>query len=131
MSVLLERQFLFTKLVAKFVEECFLRGYACKLRETGLFEKRRSRLRVPFKDGVHSGTKSKYGGLHYMQLATDVDLFVWVPETGQWRYITSTDHPAWQAMGEFWVSLDPLCRWGGNFSRKDGNHISVTYQERA
>ena len=131
MSELLSRQFLFTRLLGRFIEEVYLRGYACKLRDVGLYEKRRSRLRVPFKDGVHSGTNSKYGGLHYMQLAGDVDLFVQVPETGEWRYVTSTDHPAWQALGEFWAGLDPLCRWGGNFKRTDGNHLSVTIGGRA
>lgn len=131
MSQLLDRQFLFTKFLAQFVLEVYSRGHACKLRDVGLYEKRKSRMGIPFKDGVHSGTGSKYGGLHYMQLAGDVDLFVWVPESGQWRYITSTDHPAWQSLGEFWEGIDPLCRWGGRFTRKDGNHLSVTYQGRA
>lgn len=130
MSELLDRQFLFTRLLGRFIDEVYLRGYACKLRDAGLFEKRRSRLRVPFKDGVHSGSNSRRGGLHYMQLASDVDLFVQA-ENGAWKYIADTDHWAWQALGEFWVGLDPLCRWGGNFQRKDGNHLSVTYQGRA
>jgi hypothetical protein len=131
MSVLLERQFLFTKLLARFVLEVYARGHACKLRDLGLFEKRKSRWKVPFWDGMHSGTNTEFGGLHYMQLASDVDLFVWVAEGGNWRYITSTDHPAWQSLGEFWEGLDPHCRWGGRFTRADGNHLSVTYQGRA
>jgi hypothetical protein len=131
MSVLLDRQFLFTRLLARWIEECFLRGYAVKLRETGLLEKRKSRLKIPFKDGVHSSPASQFGGLHYLQLATDADLFTQVPETGAWRYVSSTDHPAWQAMGEHWESLDPLCRWGGRFTHADGNHLSITYRGRA
>jgi hypothetical protein len=133
-SELLDRQFLFTKLLARFLQEVFSRGHACKLRETGLLWNRSSKVvgaRVRFKDAVHSTPQSQYGGLHYMQLATDVDLFVWQPDSGSWDYIRDTEHSAWQSMGEFWESLDPLCKWGGRFKNPDGNHISVTYKGRA
>lgn len=134
MSALLDRQFLFTKLLAKWIDEVYRKGYAVKLRETGLFEERKGlgrdgEVRL-YWDKVHSGTSSKAGGCHYLQLATDVDLFVQVAG-GSWQYITDTEHPAWVAMGEFWESLDPLCRWGGRFSHKDGNHLSITYDGRA
>lgn len=131
MSKLLDRQFLFTKMLAKFVLEVYSRGHACKLRETGLLWNRKATSKERFQDAVHSTPRSKYGGLHYMQLATDVDLFVWQGDSGRWKYVTSTDHPAWQSLGEYWESLDDLCRWGGRFQHKDGNHISMTYRGRA
>lgn len=31
-------------------------------------------------------------------------------------------------LGEYWESLDPLCTWGGRFSKPDGNHFSVTFR---
>jgi len=29
-------------------------------------------------------------------------------------------------LGEYWESLDPLCRWGGRFN--DGNHYSIEHE---
>ena len=131
MSELLNSQFLFSKLLAKFVLEVFNRGYACKLREVGLLWNRKSTDKDRFQDAVHSTPRSKFGGLHYMQLAADVDLFIWQPDRGTWDYVTDSEHPAWQSLGEYWESLDDLCRWGGRFRLIDGNHISVTYRGRA
>jgi len=68
------------------------------------------------KDGLKHMPKS----LHYEGLAIDIDLF----KNG--IYLTSTeDH---QSFGEFWEGLHPDCRWGGRF--RDGNHYSLTYQDR-
>lgn len=58
--------------------------------------------------------------LHYIRLAQDLNLFV------DGSYITG-NHPAWHAIGQFWCGLHEDCRWGGNFSSKDYNHVSVTH----
>ena len=58
--------------------------------------------------------------LHGLRLAIDLHLF----RNG--KYLTrSEDH---QALGEYWESLHPLCRWGGRFD--DGNHYSITHGGR-
>lgn len=60
---------------------------------------------------------------HYIKLAADLNLF----KDGV--YLTKTeDH---EIFGEYWKSLDDLCRWGGDFTRKDGNHYSLFHQGRA
>lgn len=60
------------------------------------------------------------GSLHYQGLAVDIDLF-----DANNNYLTSTE--AHKEFGEFWKSLHPDCRWGGDFSKPDGNHYSVTF----
>lgn len=76
--------------------------------------------RVRVKDLVHLD-----GGVHYLGTGADWQLFV----DGHW--ITDSDHPAWVAAGEHWEQMHPDCRWGGRFTRRDGNHISVTFNGMA
>lgn len=55
-------------------------------------------------------------GNHPKRLAIDLMLFI----DGQWQQ----DTEAYKPLGEFWESLNPLNRWGGNFSKlKDGVHF--------
>lgn len=57
---------------------------------------------------------------HYIRLAQDFNLFK------QGKYLSKTeDH---KALGEYWESLAPDCRWGGRFS--DGNHYSLEHEGR-
>ena len=57
--------------------------------------------------------------LHKLRLAADLHLF------RDGLYLTETeDH---RVLGEFWESLHPLCRWGGRFSKPDGNHYSMEH----
>ena len=61
--------------------------------------------------------------LHLDKLAIDLQLFV------NGAYQTETE--AYKPLGDFWKTLNPLCRWGGDFtSRKDGNHFSLTHEGR-
>lgn len=53
---------------------------------------------------------------HYSRLAIDLNLFK------EGAYLRDTeDH---RPLGEYWLSLDPMCSWGGTFNRRDGNHYS-------
>lgn len=58
--------------------------------------------------------------LHTERLAVDFNLFI------KGEYAMNTD--AYKPMGEYWESLDPLCRWGGRFKKPDGNHFSITHE---
>lgn len=67
---------------------------------------------------AHDGHKEN--SFHYDKLAGDLNLF----KDG--KYLTETnDH---RFLGEYWKTLDPECTWGGDFSRKDGNHYSYGEQ---
>lgn len=58
--------------------------------------------------------------LHTKRLAIDLNLFL--------DGVYQTDSEAYRALGEHWKTLHPLCRFGGDFSRQDGNHFSLEYQ---
>ena len=58
--------------------------------------------------------------LHGMRLAVDWNLF----KDGV--YLTDSD--SHRQFGTFWKTLHPLNRWGGDFSRPDGNHYSMTHE---
>lgn len=57
--------------------------------------------------------------LHALGLAVDLSLFV----DGDFR----VDREAYEPLGTFWKSLDPLCRWGGDFTRPDSDHFSLEH----
>ena len=100
MSELFNKRKLFTSLIPQLLNKMMEDGY------------------VPLigKDGL----KHMKGSLHYDGLAMDIDLFK------DNVYLTGTeDH---RVFGEFWEGLHPDTRWGGRF--KDGNHYSLTYQNR-
>ena len=68
------------------------------------------------------GLKHMKGSLHFEGLAIDIDL------TKDGNYLGKTeDH---KHFGEFWKSLGSDFCWGGDFSKPDGNHYSVTYGGR-
>lgn len=63
------------------------------------------------------------GSMHYLKLAGDINLF----RDGE--FLTRTlDH---KFSGEKWKTRHPLCRWGGDFRKKDGNHYSLTHNGSA
>lgn len=63
--------------------------------------------------------------LHELKLAVDLNLFI--------GGVFQTSQEAYQPMGEYWKTLDPLNRWGGDFLAKDGSpkpdsdHFSMEY----
>lgn len=57
---------------------------------------------------------------HYNRLAIDLNLF----DDGV--YVTGR-HPVFGMLGDYWKSLHPLCRWGGDFASKDFNHFSIEH----
>ena len=72
-------------------------------------------------DGDYDGPHKK-GGAHYLGTGCDLNLYV----EGLW--ISDGSHPIWQTIGRRWKALNPLCRWGGDFLKRDSNHISLEFQ---
>ena len=66
---------------------------------------------------VWAHDRHKDNSNHYIKLAVDINLFK------DDKYLMDTaDH---KQFGEYWESLDPLCKWGGFFS--DGGHYSLEH----
>jgi hypothetical protein len=97
-----EKQRLFASLIPRLIDHIIGQGYEVTLGDA--YAKPRSPLE-------HSEKSA-----HYDRLAIDLNLF----KSGV--YLTSSeDH---KPFGDFWKSLHPLCTWGGNFKKPDGNHYS-------
>lgn len=95
-----EMQRLFMKLLPRLIDKIYMDGYECSGGD--LWSK--------------PGYKAhKVDSNHYDRLAIDINLF----KDG----VYLTDTMAHKPFGEFWESLHPLCKWGGNW--KDGNHYSL------
>lgn len=109
-----QKQRLFTKLVGQLITWSYTNGFELTFSET---------YRTPEQAAANAAAgKGISRSLHLVRLAVDLNLFV----NGEYR-TGSEDH---RPLGEFWVSLHPLCRWGGNFSRPDGNHYSLEHEGR-
>lgn len=63
---------------------------------------------------AHATTGHIKNSQHYKRLAIDLNLFI------DGVYQTTTE--AHNELGEWWENQHQRARWGGNFTRKDGNH---------
>jgi hypothetical protein len=107
-----EAQQKFTVDIAKLVLFAESQGYALTYGDA---------YRSPKAHGA-MGEQGPYGrakSAHKQRLAVDFNLFV----GGVW----ATDTEAHRPLGEYWKSLDPMNRWGGDFDDPDGNHYSREY----
>jgi hypothetical protein len=99
-TTLRQQRCLFTALIAKLITECNVyRSYELALAPT--------REHMP-------------NSLHYIGLAQDIDLYI--------DGVYQKDSAAHQWIGARWKSMHPLCRWGGDFAKPDGNHYSMEWQ---
>lgn len=107
-----QKQRLFTRLQATFVQHAYAMGY--ELTDGDAY-------RDPRLHGA-IGVKMGYGhprSAHKQRLARDWNLF----KDG--AFLTSSeDH---RPLGDLWKSMHPLCRWGGDFTSPDGNHYSFEH----
>lgn len=115
---LLEKQFLFSKLIAKLIGWIYEQGWSVTLADGSIDLERKVRTRAGL---VFVGEDAQHmkGSLHYTRLAQDLNLFI----DGEW--ISDGGHPVWTKIGTHWEALDPLCRWGGRFG--DSNHFSLEH----
>lgn len=110
-----QKQRLFAKLLPRLIDYIYGAGYEVSFGEA---------WRHP--EWAKEMARRKLGttnSLHIERLAIDLNLF------RDGHYLTRTEHHA--EFGAFWKSLHPLCRWGGDFSRPDGNHYSIAHGGRA
>ena len=109
-----EKQRLFVKLVGQLITWSYANGFELTFGETV-----RSQAQAAANAAAGKGISRS---LHLVRLAVDFNLFI----NGEYR-TGSEDH---RPLGLFWMSLHPDCRWGGNFSKPDGNHYSLEHEGR-
>lgn len=114
-----EKQRLFVLLVGELVEWAYQHDYELSFGEA---------YRTPEQAALNAAKGSGIAkSLHCRRLAVDLNLYLDTTEGGD-EDIYQTDSEAYRPLGEFWKSLHPDCRWGGDFSRPDGNHFSLTHE---
>ena len=114
MSLLLERQWLFARLLPSLIDKAHELGFEVSGGEW---------YRTPEQAALNQVSgKGISNSLHTLSLAIDLRLF----KDGE--YLTKSED--YQQLGEFWESLNALCAWGGRFSRPDGNHFAIQWEGR-
>lgn len=109
MLTLGEKQRLFMLLMGQFLVWIYANGYEVTCGEFLRTPEQAARNAANGSGIVHSN--------HIVKLAADLNLFV--------NGIYQTDTMAYSPLGRYWKSLNPLCCWGGDFSKPDGNHFSL------
>ena len=79
---------------------------------------------------THAGRKVRDGvhmllSLHYDRMASDFVLY----DIATGKPVNDGEDARWVKLGEFWESLNSLCRWGGRFH--DANHFSLSHGGRS
>jgi len=103
MSELMDKRLQFTANLALLIQYVFGYGYRCAI--------------------APDGQKHMTGSLHFVGLAADFAFYDDI------KYLTDTED--YRFAGDYWKSLHPDFRWGGDFAKRDGNHFSCTYQGKS
>ncbi len=114
-----EKQALFARLLGLLLTEVYNQGWEVTLGESWVDARRASFFHMR-------------GSLHRQRLAQDLVLWVDNEMMTSWC-------PEWDALGQFWLSLDSRCRWGGDWNRDgkrdkkdyDFGHFSVAHGGKA
>lgn len=111
-TTLHQAQALHVRLIAKLIEFVYAQpGY-----ELTWGEAFRTAEQAQWDETNHTGIVNS---VHCQRLAVDFMLF----KNGFYL----TDPSEYTFMGEYWKTLDPLCRWGGDFEIVDADHFSITW----
>lgn len=106
-----QQQRAFTLNVSKLIAWAYDNGFELTFGEA---------LRTPEQAAHNAASGSGIANsLHLIKLAVDLNLF----KDGVYQQ----DSAAYQPLGDYWKTLDPLCCYGGDFAKPDGNHFSMTY----
>lgn len=107
-----EQRCLFTLYVAQLINKASEMGFHVALNEC-YRDPRVAVLNAQSGAGISNS-------LHLTGLAVDLNIY-----DSMGKYLETTE--AHRPLGTWWKSLDPSCRWGGDFhSRPDGNHYSYS-----
>lgn len=107
-----EQRCLFTIYLARLITKAREMGYQVAIGET-VRSIEQARANAASGKGISNS-------LHLSGLAVDLNLY---DSTG--KYLDKTEDHA--PLGAWWKTLDPACRWGGDFkTRPDGNHYSLS-----
>jgi hypothetical protein len=106
-----EKRRLLAKLLPRLLDFIYERGDECEINEV-------VRTQAQAQANAASGAGIA-NSLHLLGLAVDLLMFV------EGEYSTKLED--YRAAGEFWKTLDPLCCWGGDFSKPDADHFSITH----
>lgn len=110
MSDLGDKQRIFTLNIGYLIIFAYTKGY--ELTEGDAFRSERAAIDLADED------KGIVNSLHTRRLAHDFNLFR--------NKVYLTNSSAYQPLGDYWKSLHPLNRWGGDFKPvPDGNHFSM------
>lgn len=108
-----QKQQLFAQLLGEFIVWIFQQpGYAVTFGEV-----LRTQAQATANAASGAGIKNS---LHLQRLAADLNFFL--------AGVYQTDSAAYLPLGVKWESMHPLARWGGRFSRPDGNHFSLEHE---
>jgi len=114
-----DKQRLFVKLSAEFDLWCYEQGYELSDGEA---------YRTPEQAALNAAKGTGIvNSLHCLRLARDKNLFK-DSAPGVDDDVYQKDSEAYRPLGEKWKSMHPLCRWGGDFSKPDGNHFSLEHE---
>lgn len=115
-----DKQRLFTLLVSQLIDHAYHNmGYELTFGEA---------YRTPEQAAINAskgiGIKNS---VHTKRLAVDLNLFLDTsPDKDDDIYQTNSE--AYKELGQYWKTLHPLCRWGGDFHKPDGNHFSMEHE---
>lgn len=109
---LLERQWLFSRLLPRLLDKAHELGF-----EVSVGEVYRTKDQALRNEQAGTGIRNS---LHTLSLAVDLRLFK------EGNYLTHSGE--YEELGQWWETQNALCAWGGRFG--DANHFSVQWEGR-